>query len=92
MDYQVPHPFEVPISDTTSPSVVVVALAKWIDQMNALDAHGNSGHREVLSVLLRLITIWADELLDNPSYEEMATQLSDTIVGVIGERNLRFKI
>jgi hypothetical protein len=46
----------------------------------------------VLSVLLRLIKIWADELLDNPSYEEMANQLIDNIVGVIGERNLRFKI
>tara|TARA_R100000458_G_scaffold45232_1_gene43437 strand:- start:7213 stop:7488 length:276 start_codon:yes stop_codon:yes gene_type:complete len=91
MDYFDPHVFEVPISDTTSPSIVVVALAKWINQMDALDAHGNAGHREVLAVLLRLVKIWAEELQDNSSYEELGNQLLDNVIGAIGQRNLKLR-
>tara|TARA_R110000824_G_scaffold146271_2_gene315020 strand:- start:611 stop:883 length:273 start_codon:yes stop_codon:yes gene_type:complete len=85
MDYH--DPLEVPISDTTSPSIVIVALAKWIDTMNTLDAHSNEGHREVLSVLLRLVKVWAEDLRDNPSYEELGNQLIDQVVEAIGYRN-----
>tara|TARA_R100000654_G_C2585028_1_gene112201 strand:+ start:229 stop:501 length:273 start_codon:yes stop_codon:yes gene_type:complete len=80
-------PLEVPISDTTSPSIVIVALSKWIDTMNTLEAHGNEGHREVLTVLLRLVKVWAEDLKDNPSYEEMGNQLIDQVIEAIGYRN-----
>jgi hypothetical protein len=80
-------PLDVPISETTSPSIVLIALSKWIDTMNTLDAHGNEGHREVLAVLLRLVKLWSEDLRDNPSYEEMGNQLIDQVIEAIVYRN-----
>tara|TARA_R100000995_G_C3478220_1_gene122235 strand:+ start:583 stop:879 length:297 start_codon:yes stop_codon:yes gene_type:complete len=75
--------FDSPISETSSPAVVIVALSKWITLMRAMDASNGKRHREVLTVLIRLVHIWAEELQDNPSYDELGQQLVDNIVGAV---------
>ena len=75
--------FDSPISESSSPAVVIVALSKWVTLMRAMDASGDKRHREVLTVLIRLVHIWAEELQENPSYDELGQQLVDNIVGAV---------
>tara|TARA_R100001510_G_C7638412_1_gene196268 strand:+ start:929 stop:1102 length:174 start_codon:yes stop_codon:yes gene_type:complete len=48
-----------------------------------MDAGDDKRHREVLSVLVRLVHVWAEELQENPSYDELGQQLVDNIVGAV---------
>lgn len=75
--------FNAPISESSSPSVVIVALSKWVSLMRAMDASDDQRHREVLSVLIRLVHAWSEELQQNPSYDELGQQLVDSIVGAV---------
>jgi|TARA_R100001015_G_C4634354_1_gene200721 hypothetical protein len=75
--------FDAPISESSSPAVVIVALSKWVSLMRAMDAGEDKRHREVLSVLVRLVHVWAEELQQNPSYDELGQQLVDNIVGAV---------
>ena len=75
--------FDAPISESSSPAVVIVALSKWVSLMRAMDASGDKRHREVLSILMRLVHVWAEELQENPSYDELGQQLVDNIVGAV---------
>ena len=75
--------FEHPISESSSPAIVLVALSKWVTLMRAMDATDAKRHREVLTVLIRLVHIWAEELTKNPSYDEMGQQLVDNVVGAV---------
>ena len=64
--------FDAPISESSSPAVVIVALSKWVSLMRAMDASGDKRHRDVLSILQ-----------ENPSYDELGQQLVDNIVGAV---------
>lgn len=75
--------FDAPIAESTSPAVVIVALSKWVSLMRAMDASGDKRHRDVLSILMRLVHVWAEELQENPSYDELGQQLVDNIVGAV---------
>jgi len=75
--------FDAPISESSSPAVVIVALSKWVSLMRAMDASGDKRHRDVLSILMRLVHVWAEELQENPSYDELGQQLVDNIVGAV---------
>ncbi len=75
--------FDAPISESSSPAVVIVALSKWVSLMRAMDASNDKRHREVLSIIIRLVHVWAEELQENPSYDELGQQLVDNIVGAV---------
>ena len=75
--------FDAPLAETTSPSIVLVALSKWVKLMRAMNAVEDSRHREVLTVMLRIVHLWAEELQDHPSYDEMGQQLVDCVVDAI---------
>jgi hypothetical protein len=75
--------FDGPLTETSSPAIVIVAMSKWIRLMRAMDASDGKRHREVLTVLIRMVHIWASELEKNPSYDEMGQRLVDNIVGAV---------
>ena len=79
--------FDAPIEDSTSPGVVLIALSKWVSLMRAMDASGDARHKEVLAVLMRLVHVWAAELQENPSYDELGQQLVDNVVGAVELKN-----
>ena len=75
-----PDELQDQLRNSFGPSVVIIALARWIQQMEDLDSLESPAHREVLTVLLTMINCWAVEIEENQSYSELADALIKHVI------------